>query len=404
MITLEVRLGSVRVGWLEELDESYARFSFDGDWLANPRRPILGQLFEDRRPMDIETASIPPCWFAHLLPQGPLRRMIVSNAHLDEDDPFGLLRACGSDLPGAVVLVEADHAGDRPRPQTPRALSRAPIDESNSPRLGFSLAGNQWKLSVRYGERGLVVPVRGESGEWIAKFNDPQHGRLPQVEYATTQFAAACGLNTPETRLVHATDFEHLPNELPIGDGSVYLTKRFDRVGAGRVHMEDFGQILDRPPANLYSGDYAELATILGHLCPGSLNDYLRQLVFSVMVGNGDAHLKNWSIQYIDGRTPRLSPAYDLVPTVIYSRNENLALTLGSSRRFEDIGLSSFDALATAFGCTTETLHQRVHDLATEIRDAWNQAGRGYDDREYKIIDNHLLRMWSQLDTPNRDR
>jgi len=54
MPTLEVRLGLTRVGWLEYFseDEVY-RFSFDRDWLADPRRPILGQIFEDLRPVEI---------------------------------------------------------------------------------------------------------------------------------------------------------------------------------------------------------------------------------------------------------------------------------------------------------------------------------------------------------------
>jgi serine/threonine-protein kinase HipA len=56
--------------------------------------------------------------------------------------------------------------------------------------------------------------------------------------------------------------------------------------------------------------------------------EYTRRLVFSALIGNGDMHLKNWSLVYPDQRTPALAPAYDLVSTIPYMRDEDTARTV----------------------------------------------------------------------------
>lgn len=67
------------------------------------------------------------------------------------------------------------------------------------------------------------------------------------------------------------------------------------------------------------------------------LAEFIRRLVVNILVGNGDAHLKNWWVSYRDKVTPRLSPAYDLVSTIQYVQNDSLALNLGGEKRFESI-------------------------------------------------------------------
>jgi serine/threonine-protein kinase HipA len=134
---------------------------------------------------------------------------------------------------------------------------------------------------------------------------------------------------------------------MPTGDGKVFLIKRFDRRGNQRIHIEDFGQILDRPPGNYqYAGHYEELAEVLKWISPESIPEFFKVLIFNVVSGNGDAHLKNFSLIYDleSGRSAELSPAYDLVPTVLYyaDKKEKLALELGGSKSFYDVSKDSF--------------------------------------------------------------
>jgi serine/threonine-protein kinase HipA len=194
----------------------------------------------------------------------------------------------------------------------------------------------QWKLSARSNASGLTV--RGSDGDQavIVKFEAPGHLQIPRVEAATMAWAERFGISIPKCGLRNASEFDELPDGLPIGEGDIFVIERFDRsLNKGRVnriHMEDFAQILDRPLGNaIYDGSYEMIAKIIAVLCPQDLMELFRRVVFSVCCGNGDAHLKNFSLQYLEGRRARLSPGYDLVATAIYG-DKDLALDLGGSK------------------------------------------------------------------------
>lgn len=389
MSTLEVLLGAVRVGALEQFEDERYIFTFDPEWLADPERPVLGQYFEDQRPRDIEFWG-PPCWFAHLLPQGPVRRAVARQAGVDEGDVFELLRVFGDDLPGAVIVRIGSS-------RWPRA-TKAPASPGTHMKLAGALAGAQWKLSLMPGERGLVTPVDGQTGSWIAKFHDPRLRDLPRVEYATTLWARACGIELPEIRLGRIEEIVELPRGIPTGDGTVYLIERFDRAAGGRrIHMEDMGQVLDRPPGQAqYSGSAEVLAAALAAVAPDDLRALCERLVFCVLCGNGDAHLKNWSLLYPDGRTPRLSPAYDLVATIFYDEIEDgLALPLGGSKRFEDVRPTSFERLSEACEVSFAEVDGWVRDMAARVRGAWADEGMTwpFSAAERTRLEAHLRRV-----------
>ena len=72
------------------------------------------------------------------------------------------------------------------------------------------------------------------------------------------------------------------------------------------------------------------------------LLEFIRRLVFTILIGNGDMHLKNWSFIYVDGLTPELSPAYDFVSTIPYIPDNQLALNLAGEKNMNAIGLEHF--------------------------------------------------------------
>lgn len=390
MSTLDVLVGETRVGALEQFEDEHYIFSFAAGWLEDPDRPVLGQYFEDQRPRDIEFWG-PPCWFAHLLPQGPVRRAIARAAAVDEGDVFELLRLYGEDLPGAVVVRPG--ASRWPHTRTPVTAPRPPTLQMTG-----ALAGAQWKLSLREDDRGLVIPVGGESGSWIAKFHDPQLPELPRVEFATATWARASGLDVPRVRLGRAEEVLVLPPGIPTGDGTVYLIERFDRGPDGRrIHMEDLGQVLDRPPGQAqFTGSAELIAAMIGALTPVDLRQFCERLVFCALCGNGDAHLKNWSLLYCDGRNPRLSPAYDLVATVLYPELDDwMALPIGGSARFEDVRVASFTGLAGRSGVSFVEVAGWVRDAASRVRSAWAEEGASwpYTATERARLESHLRRV-----------
>ena len=104
-----------------------------------------------------------------------------------------------------------------------------------------------------------------------------------------------------------------------------------------------------------YSGSHEEIASILNWIAPDCIKEFLRVVTFCIVSGNGDAHLKNFSVLYRDGRTAALSPAYDLVATIAYFApgREKLALKLGSSDRLESFTLHRFSSLFRVLAGTT---------------------------------------------------
>ncbi len=391
----DVLLGTYRVGALWCFEDDHFEFAFDETWIGDPERPILGQLFEDRRPNPILSDGTLPCWFLHLLPQGPLARMLAAQAAVSEDESFDLLAYLGEDLPGNVyVRPSAQDGAGRKRPERSELRADSPEIE-----LGFSLAGAQWKLSARSSanERGLVVPARGQSGDWIAKFSSTGYPNLPAVEFACAEWARRSGIEIPATRLAKVAEFERLPSEVPIGDGTVYLIRRFDREDGGlrRVHIEDFAQIVDRPPGyGQFQGAYEEIAALIASITPKDTRRFVDQLMFCILSGNGDAHLKNWSLIYPDGRNARLSPAYDLVPTVLYG-DQDLALSLGGTKEFSGLGGARLEGLARALGVLRAELDEWVREAESRTRTAWEfvQESGLFSHPHCELLSSHLARV-----------
>jgi serine/threonine-protein kinase HipA len=379
------------VGEIERFGDQFGPhvFRFDPTYLRLAARPILGQLFEDRIPRDIETDGLTP-WFEHLLPpsRSPLRRAIARAAGLDDEDGLALLAWLGEELPGAV-RVRA--------PGTSAAYRRGPVQlELDAPPGPFrlSLAGNQWKLSLaRSTDDHFVLPLTGK-GEWIAKFHGSEFPDLARVEHATMAWAARSGLPVPRNELVPCGSIADLPNEVPRGNGLAFVIERFDWLPQGRIHVEDFGQIFDKPPGEpQYAESYEAIGTFVKTECPVDLVSFLERVVFMVLSGNSDAHLKNWAVSYGDGRTPRLAPCYDLVSTVVYPRiRRKLALKLNqrADLQFEAVTLASFDALVRLTSVDPGSARSQIETFATRVREAFNEIRSLFSTEEQSTIEKHL--------------
>jgi serine/threonine-protein kinase HipA len=136
---------------------------------------------------------------------------------------------------------------------------------------------------------------------------------------------------------------------------------------------------------------------VLAYVCPDDLRQFCERLVFCVLAGNTDAHLKNWSLIYPDGRRARLSPAYDLVASVLYVPDiaDELALSLGGSQRFEDVHVESFRAMAAVAGLAFDEVAAWVTQAAERVRTAWSeQAGElPYRRDERARLERHMARV-----------
>jgi serine/threonine-protein kinase HipA len=359
----EVRLGGRPVGLLE-FQRGGSTFRYTDD-LLDPRHPVLGQVFEERPRARHRSSVGLPHWFANLLPEigSGLRRYYMAqwgDRHLDD---ARLLLALGEDLPGAVTVSPVDI------PE--RGLLTAPA---------VAEVG-QLKMSViRSGER-LTLPARGDTGGLIAKLPERAFENLCENEYLMMRWAAAAGLEVPAVELVTAARIPPIFEAVVEPSAPAYVVTRFDRgTGGVRIHIEDLAQVADVPPALRDRGaTYDSIAATLNELTGGAdLVEYIRRLVAMVLMGNTDAHLKNWSLIYRDGHTPRLSPAYDLVSSTVYRRLalSTLTFSLGGEKLPDQVDLDCFRRLAVAAGVAEETIVDTATSAAEAMAQAWPEVRR----------------------------
>ena len=376
---LGVYLEHHRIGIINRLAGERHLFAFEQDYADDRHRPTLslsyksqtGGLVTSVRPV---SRRLPP-FFSNLLPEGPLRTYLARKAGVKPEREFFLMSVVGADLPGAVTVKPLDgnlsgdddhHDDDRHDDEHPRQRQRV---------LRFSLAGVQLKFSaVMEASGGLTIPAHGTGGSWIVKLPSAQFPAVAENEYLMLELARAAGIQVPAFRLVPVAEIQGLPADVGHMAGQALAVERFDRAAGGRrIHMEDFAQVFGLFPENKYGArSYANIAAVLwAETGDTGTYEFVRRLVFSVLIGNGDMHLKNWSLLYPDGRTPVLSPAYDFVATVPYIPGDNLALSLGGSRSLGGITLDQARRFTDAARLPMKPVWDVVRETVERTADVW---------------------------------
>ena len=397
-----VLLHGDHVGVIRRRD-SFTAFVFDRDYWDRSDREVLGRWFEShprRRPHAVNRV---PAWFSNLLPEGRLRDLVIEKPGGRTRREIDLLVWAGRDLPGAVEVV-ADETADRPGGPVggPCADARSAGRSASFERRGFALAGMTMKLSMsRQGDR-LVVPAHGQDGDWILKTPDREYPGLPTNEFAIMRLAKAIGIDVPEVELWPRDDIDDLgPGVWTSGEPLAYVVRRFDRSPGGRIHIEDFAQVLGCFGAGeeKYRSTVESLAAIAyrgrDH---ASLREMVRRTVFNLLIGNGDAHLKNWSLIYPDRKIARLSPAYDLVCTAAYPDHADLGLPFFGTARLSEISRDHFVRLQAGLNVDDDDVLNVVDEMIDRFSSAWAAgAAERVPSRVAAWIEEHLERIRQQL-------
>lgn len=372
--SVPVRLGSTHVGNLL-IFEGRTQLVFDDAYWSNPSRPILGLHFEDKRDNSAAWQVGLPTWFENILPEGELRHLVAKAADVDARASVKILKALGPDLPGAIQLgvpFDVD-------PGNTRLLADVSSPHSLVP-WNYSLAGQFLKLSTQNIQGRITVPAFGEIGNCILKLPSSTFPLLPINEYYMMLVALKTGLDVPEFFKFHRDDLpEEITKRLWSSSEEVgYGVARFDRDENGtRIHMEDFAQILNKRPADKYRSNFETVGNLVITLTgQQSFLEFVRRLTYNILIGNGDAHLKNWSMVYRDGRTPELSPVYDLVCDGVYckSHNHDLGMPLGGMVHFPLISRSTLKNLGIRLGQNTSEILDTVDDTCSKFKSAWDEV------------------------------
>ncbi len=398
---LAVYLHEVRVGFLSQFGDVY-QFLAEDAYLANPKRPTLSLAYnvqgneEATRQLLTQPATtltrglgrLPP-FFNNLLPEGPLREYLAAERNTTINDDLELLAAAGNNLPGAVTLraetpaesVQLKHAIDRQDKQLQPI--EAPLIDA------FSLAGVQFKLALsaldsntRYtihleqGTKGDVIPI-------IGKFPSRQRSDMVYTEFAGMELTRLAGIETAECWIAPLSALDEMPYvKAPFSPTKEFLAvRRFDRVtGGDRIHIEDFCQVLSKIPEHKYGkrADYETIAAILLRATSAGeqqVGAYIRRQVVNTLLGNADAHLKNFSVIYRDGCLPELAPAYDQVPVFLYfDETPTLLINKSIDATLTKQTLQTYRLLYKQLGLSTVLASQIVKETIEKCLTLWPEA------------------------------
>jgi serine/threonine-protein kinase HipA len=372
---LEVRLADTLVGTLTNLPNDQNLFVFDAGYIADPNRPVLSLSFLDayrevRTEVRGVTRRLPP-FFSNLLPEGQMRKYIAEHGEVSEQREFFLLWLLGKDLPGAVSVHDIE-GRELPPTQNAPAAARKQI---GSDVLRFSLAGVQLKLSaIGNPNRQLSIAASSLGGHWIVKLPSPAYPHLPENEFSMMEFARAVGIEVPEVGLLPLQEIEGIPEAWRQLKGNGYYIRRFDRGTEGnRLHIEDFNQVYGQFPEAKYKNySYTNMAADIWRLTEEEqFREFIRRLIFNAAIGNNDMHLKNWSLIYPDGRTPRLAPAYDFVSTVCYIADDKMALSIAKEKSTAQFNWELLERFARKAQVPTGLVLQTARETAERIITLW---------------------------------
>lgn len=395
--TLNILLYDRPIAKVTNLPGDRNLFSFNEDYINDHDRPTLslsfkdslGDLISDIRP----TRTRLPPFLANLLPEGHMRNYLASQANVNSEREFFLLAALGQDLPGALKAIPAI---------APMSLSKIDkeedeftLDDIDHEPLRFSLAGVQLKLSAIWeNEGGLTIPVDGVGGSWIVKLPSAIYPGVPENEFVMMELARQIGIDVPETALVSIDQISGLPANLGAIANHAYIIKRFDRSSNGAaVHIEDFAQVFGVYPENKYKkASYKNIADVLwSETGERGIEEFIRRFVFNVLIGNGDMHLKNWSLIYSNKRQASIAPAYDYVSTIPYLPDDRLALTFVDSKSFQSITFEQLKRFAAKSQLPESLVLDTARDTIDRFMKLWGAIGDfQLDPKVIKIIDNHL--------------
>ena len=377
MKRLNVYLGGERVGVLEEDAAGTMRFAYIPEWLARPDgRPLSRML--PLRPERFKGGRV-RAFFGGILPEDEPSRKIAAILGISEKNDFGMLERIGGECAGAVCLLP-EEASPPPFPADWRlrklsadelsaivaGLPRRPL-MAGEKRLRLSLAGAQDKLPVVVDGNGISLPLDDSPSSHILK---PEPDRFPGLvanELFCMRLAKEVGLHVPEV------------SSRMIGGTPCLIVERYDRkAGTGgppeRIHQEDFCQALGFPPERKYQQEGGPVLKVCIALLREwsatpvlDIRDFVDGVIFNVLIGNADAHAKNFSMLY-QGKSRRLAPFYDLVCTRAWPElSKTLAMRIGKARSLNEVTPDHFGQMARESELGWPMVRERIGFLCGRI-------------------------------------
>ena len=373
---LDVWLFTEHVGTLG-LVSGRLSFEYAPEWLQRPdAMPLSCSLPKQTEPFD-DHVTRP--YFAGLLPEGKMRQLIAQQLHVSGQNEFALLHHLGGECAGAVTFLDQGKVlpqlpqGDDVQWLTDEELVEILDELPHRPMLAgrdglrLSLAGAQDKLPVIFDGTRIGLPRNGTPSSHILK------PAIQAVEASVTNegfcmaLAEAMQLK-PASALIHKVDGREF-----------LLVERYDRIvglngNRHRLHQEDFCQALGVVSENKYQNEggpnLAQCFDLVRRVTRPSAPHVLRLLdyvIFNALIGNHDAHGKNFSLLY-STKGPVLSPFYDTLSTAVYPKLAvKMAMKIGSKYKFTEVYKRHWEQFAQEAGLAKPQAKKRILELAKSL-------------------------------------
>jgi len=357
--------------WLDERRRFV--FAYADEWVEAPDAFPLSLSLPLRRDAFTDDAARP--FFANLLPEGELRRVIEKRLHVSAQNTFGLLEKIGGDCAGAVSVLPT---GKRPQ----EAPGYRQLDEASLHQVLAELP----KRPLLAGDRGVRLSLAGAQNKL------PVYIENERVHIATGNSASTHILKPPIAGFRESVENEAFCMTLArrvgmtVADVSVRRNKdivlivtRFDRQRGSdgsvrRLHQEDFCQALGLLPEQKYEAEggpsLAQCFDLIRRYSirpAADLSSLLDWVVFNATIGNADAHAKNLSLS-IGKQGPGLARFYDLLCTEVYPElADKLAMKIGGENRPDWLQKRHWERFAESVAMKPRFVLGRLRDVASRI-------------------------------------
>ncbi|HRL95225.1 MAG: HipA domain-containing protein [Pseudomonas sp.] len=379
--SLNVWINQAQVGVLRESNGLWA-FCYSKQWLAAPLAHPLCPLLPLQAEEHFDGATTRPVqwYFDNLLPEEGQRHLIAKAAGAAIEDAFALLQHFGAESAGSLTLLppgqEPEHGSMQVLPNTELskrilAMPKIPLAEQAAKKM--SLAGAQHKVAIIYKDDQLFEPTGSEPSTHILKPDHPEDAWPHTVinEWFVMKLAERVGLPVPRVQRLYIPE-------------PIYLIERFDRVqrehGWERLHCIDACQLHGLSREFKYSAGSIERIADLANQCRPAALARLRLfqwLIFNVLLGNEDAHLKNLSF-LMSAKNVHLSPFYDLLCTAVYGtraydldqwpQQAEMAWPINGTQRLVDITAPLLVSAGETMGIKAATARENIRKLVGSVR------------------------------------
>jgi len=332
-------------------------------------------------------------FFSNLLPEGPVLDTLLQLRRLPRGNVYRLLEAFGRECAGAFAIVAEEEAGEAAPPGRYREYPRSELIEDlnrlreNIPLLGshadlrLSLAGAQNKIPLRYADGKLWLPEAGAASTHILKPSlQPASVYQDSVlnEAFCLRLAGELGLPVPAVTVLRDPE-------------PLLLVERYDRVlvdgQVERLHQLDLCQLAGVLPVSKYQSDggpgFRQCFALIDAWSATPAVDRLRLvdvMLVNYLLGNADAHGKNFSMLYGPDARLHLAPFYDLLATGYWPRlSDRMAMSIGGERRPDWVMARHWQRFCEEAGLNPTQLRRRALNLAARAVARYEEAARMLD-------------------------